>query len=127
MAHLMGSRSAGWRNSLPFGIGAESYPLAGSWTGITGKAGEIVFVDISQIAVKGENVFCVMAVAACNLKYTLQHPSFACNPDADVQSKVAWGNDQTPAPNTIEECSAPAFTAVRVEFTAAGDVYFYSR
>ncbi|QDH83604.1 hypothetical protein [Achromobacter phage Motura] len=129
MAYIIGPNSPNFKGRGAAGLGAEGYPIVGSWTAVGGKAGEVIYVDVGQVAVTvgAHDAFCVMAAAACNLKYTLQHPAFACNPDADVQAKVLWGNDQTPAVGTIETCEAPLFTAVRVELTADGEVYFYSR
>jgi len=107
------------------GVGNEFYPINGSWLTISGKAGEIAYVSISQILRDAIEVgIYVQSSASASVAYTLDHPATAIAPQSAADAN--WSTDQSLTAAAIEETEAAIFTAARITFTEDGFVTFYA-
>ena len=95
------------------------------WVAVSGKAGDVIFVDASEIPVKygAANLGTFFqSSAAASVAFTLCHPEEACNPDPAVQAGVIWGSTKAVPSGDIQGVTF-GYTAIRVTFSAAGVVY----
>lgn len=127
-AKMIGNRAASYiRGSGVNGIGtAANFKAALGWVGLTGKAGDVAYLNAGDCTTHFDQGYFFQTTGGVTLSFTLQDPAIACNPDPVIQATVAWAEPLTLSPGTITQ-RAKAFAAIKVAFTAPGEVYIVSR
>lgn len=128
-AKMLGNRAASYiKGSGINGIGAAAtFKGALGWIGLSGKAGDVAYLNAGDCTTHFDQGYFFQTTGGAALSFTLQDPAIACNPDPQIQATVAWVDLLTLAPADGIVQRVKAFASLKVEFTAAGEVYIVSR
>jgi hypothetical protein len=91
---------------------------------MTGKAGEVGLIALSDILPVGMNqAVYVQSEVAAVIDFTLCEPGNVVNSNPDVQDSVMWDGAQAVTAKKMTKLDWPVFTYIRVTFTDAGTIY----
>lgn len=125
MARVYGNRAPYYYGGVQ-GTGQENGVMTGCWLSVTGKIGEVVYLSVNDLSNNIMQMGCyVQATGSIKLDFTLQNPTVATN--RENQDASYWANTQTITSNVIAITDVTLFTAVRITFTTASEVFFYTR
>ena len=124
--NVQGNSSKGNLGIAPTGQGVSAnYPTGMGWLCVmSNQANDVTYqalegLLISQLA---HGIFAQSSVAA-SLQFTLCNPAEALSLDPNLQAGVLWSPATTLVPGVITNLPV-LFTAVKITFPAAGQVYF---
>lgn len=105
------------------GIGTQAQPNGLGWVGMAGKAGDQIVIPLQDLTTSDINqgIF-FQSSAAATLEFTLINVATAVTRDPDLKTSVLWTTPLVLVAKAITPCSL-LFTAVRITFTAAGELY----
>lgn len=127
-ANVLGNHAKGYKGDGIRGTGNQLVPVQMGWAAVSGKAGEIAFVQLSGLVTGDINqgVF-FQTEAAVNVRFTLANPGTVLDPDPIARGAALWTPVQAVAPGTIEQADFSAFTIMEMTFTAPGTCYVVVR
>lgn len=119
--NFQGNHGAAFRHPALNGAGAQNVTVQMGWGTGSGKAGDVLFIQLSGLVIGDINqgVFFHSDVPIV-VDYTLFNPGLACDPDPDTQAMVKWDGAQAIAAGQITEAEFSVFTVCRVTMGAAG-------
>lgn len=125
MAKVYGNRGPYYYRGAQ-GIGGSNELVIGSWLSVSGAKDDVVYISVNDVSNYEMQMGCyIQATGDVSIDYTLQNPAIAC--DRNSQDTTFWGNTQAVTAQDIVQSSAVLFTAIKITFTAAADVFFYTR
>lgn len=106
------------------GVGVQDVTVQMGWGSVTGKTGDVAFIQLSSLAITDINqgVF-FQSECPVVIDYTLCNPSMSISFDPDIQASVLWDGAQAIPVGTMTEAEFGVFTAVRVTFNGNGTLY----
>lgn len=129
----IGNRGAYYSGSgnFPQGNGIRNVSdLSIATMSLTGALNDVVYIPANMLTVGGKlyQGYAFQSDCGCTVEYTLQNAGLACSTDPNVQATVKWANSLT-VPNTavITASTVNIFSAIKITFTAAGNVYIVGR
>lgn len=128
VAKVISNRSGYFMNGAQ-GIGIENIAdQTVAWSAIVGKAGDVYYLAHADLCPpNGPHLgYSFQSSAAATLNFTCSPRAAACNPDPAVQAQVLWDANVTLTAGAITTHTQP-FTAIKITFTADGEVYCVGR
>lgn len=110
------------------GVGsAGNVPVGMGWLSVVGKAGDVFYGQLSSIVTGDINqgIF-FQAPAGATVEFTLAPISMVFSDSEAQRDTVPWGNSLTVPAGSITPAGL-LFTAFKLTFTAAGEVYVVTR
>lgn len=127
---IFGNRGPGWKGAHVQGVGISARGAQfGSWVAFTGKAGQVLYVGVSQ-ALPGmfENSMAIQSNMAVTLEFTLCEENLVTSGDPLVAESATWGSSQSvPANDIVELNNGLPFTGIKFTFTGDTVLYIMAR
>lgn len=129
VAKVIGNRAASYirgagANGAGFNNGFNG-PLG--WVMVSGIDGDLAFLSAASCTLHVDQGYFFQTTGGAILSFTLQDAAMATNPDPLIQDQVLWSNPLTLTPELGIVQHVLGFAAIKVEFTAPGEVYLCSR
>ena len=127
--NFRGNYGAYLRGSLSQGVGKQQANTVLGYIAITAdEAGEKYLSANSLFTSFYDQGGCLQAVgSAVEVSFTLENADFATDETANKKGLVHWCNSLTVSPDKIETFPIPAFSAMKIKFTAPGILYIATR
>lgn len=121
---FIGNHHRGYLGHGAEGTGTQNVTVQMGWGSISGRAGEIGYIQLSSLAITDINqgVF-FQSECPVTIDYTLCNPSMSISFDPDVQDMALWDGAQAIPVGTMTEAAFSVFTALRVTFNGDGTLY----
>ncbi len=106
------------------GVFNQRVPVNMGWVSISGKAGDVAFIQLSSLVIGDINqgVFYQSEVAA-TAEYTLCNPGLTQDMSPEAQAAVLWTDSQDIAANQMVKADWSVFTSVKITLQGDGTLY----
>jgi hypothetical protein len=129
VAKVISNRSGYFMNGAQ-GVGIENIAdQTIAWSAIVGKTGDTYYLAHADLSPPGypHLGYSFQSSGGATLNFTCAPRAAACNPDPAVQAQVLWDANVTVAAGGAIVTHTQPFSAIKITFTADGELYCVGR